>query len=272
MNWRFGATCDLHVQCRKSVEQESRVQQVARRWYIPRNVGSYSDQTVLYPRKWQHLFKSFMSSISLLQALLWSSSSIRSPCRAVRFFTDLQEQWTATYFKVLNLDNEVGNNLFAPPVRCWSLPLTYIRPWTCRPHMPQIYRNISRSTRPPLREISAGKNSVRQCSIQPVNIVRLCSVSTHIMVSCNTVTIITVTVIIMVLSALSTDITPFLMMTDCVSMQRDFSVLFPRLRTSYIYIYIYVCVCVYTYILRERKIHVCNICFQDPQTWRIRSD
>jgi hypothetical protein len=118
----------------------------------------------------------------------------------------------------------------------------------------------------PIARNSAGKNSVRQCSIQPVNIVSLCSVNTHIMVSCNTVTIITVTVIIMLLSALSTDITQFLMMTDCVSMQRDFSVLFPRLRTSYIYIYIY------TYILRERKIHVCNICFQDPQTWRIRSD
>jgi hypothetical protein len=62
---RFGATYHLHLQDRKSAEQETNVQQVARQnrlIFYPedgsdtflRNVGSHTDYTALFPRIWQH--------------------------------------------------------------------------------------------------------------------------------------------------------------------------------------------------------------------------
>jgi hypothetical protein len=60
VNRYFVGTYNLHLQGRKSAEQDPRVQQVARQSQIydpedrgntfPRNVGSYTDYTALYPR------------------------------------------------------------------------------------------------------------------------------------------------------------------------------------------------------------------------------
>jgi hypothetical protein len=68
LNQRFGGMYHLHLQGRKSAEQETSVRAGGYpRWVVAllifdpedggntflRNVGSYADYTVLYPRRWQ---------------------------------------------------------------------------------------------------------------------------------------------------------------------------------------------------------------------------
>jgi hypothetical protein len=67
VNDRFGGTYHLHLQGRKSAQQETSVQQVTG-WFLVRlifdpedlgdmflrNVCSHTDYTALYPIKWQH--------------------------------------------------------------------------------------------------------------------------------------------------------------------------------------------------------------------------
>jgi hypothetical protein len=51
MNWHFEGTYHLHLQGRKSAEEETSV----RAHTFLRNVGSYTDYMALYPRRWQFL-------------------------------------------------------------------------------------------------------------------------------------------------------------------------------------------------------------------------
>jgi hypothetical protein len=51
VNRLFRGTCHLHLQVRKSAEQETSVHQVP---MFLRNVYSHTEYTELYPRRWQH--------------------------------------------------------------------------------------------------------------------------------------------------------------------------------------------------------------------------
>jgi hypothetical protein len=59
MNRHFGGTYYLRLQGRKSAEQDTSES----RW-LGRNVGSYTDYTSLYPRRWQFSITLFMLSLS----------------------------------------------------------------------------------------------------------------------------------------------------------------------------------------------------------------
>jgi hypothetical protein len=48
VNRRFGGMHHLHIQGRKSAEQQTSVQQMAR------DIGEHMDHTALYSRRWQH--------------------------------------------------------------------------------------------------------------------------------------------------------------------------------------------------------------------------